>query len=164
MNSTKITTRTVGVAVALGAFAAGAVGTAAAEPAPAPKPKPVTATATCTSANPMFVVGTDMLNWKVTAKVLRPGQIEFAGNGTAGARDFVLSQFASSATMSWNNTTTGKFGSVKLGGIGGLPTLNRVVVNTGKGAVTYNVVIRTGAGTEWIGTQVSTPCVGTITA
>ncbi|GAA1009548.1 hypothetical protein GCM10009551_092320 [Nocardiopsis tropica] len=112
----------------------------------------------------MFVMGNDTLNWKVNAKVLRPGRVEFSGTGTAGARDFVLSQFASLATLSWNNTTTGKFGSVKFGGTGGLPTLNRVAIDTGKGAVTYNVVIRTGAGTEWIGTQVSTPCVGTIVA
>ncbi|ADG80734.1 Secreted protein OS=Tsukamurella paurometabola (strain ATCC 8368 / DSM / CCUG 35730 / CIP 100753/ JCM 10117 / KCTC 9821 / NBRC 16120 / NCIMB 702349 / NCTC 13040) OX=521096 GN=Tpau_4165 PE=4 SV=1 [Tsukamurella paurometabola] len=165
MNPQQITTRTAGVAVAVAAIATCAIGPAGAEPAPAPAPaKPVTATATCSSANPMFVVGGDMVNWKVNAKVLRPGQIEFAGTGNAGARDLVLSQFASNATLSWNNTTTGKYGSVRLNGVGGLPTLNRIVVNTGKGAVTYNVVIRTGAGTEWIGTQVSTPCVGTIVA
>lgn len=164
MNTSRISARTVGVAVACAAGAACAIGQVAAAPAPPAPPKPVTATATCSSTNPMFVVGGDMLNWKITAKTLRPGQVEFGGTGTAGARDFVLSQFASSATLSWNNTTTGKFGSTGLSGTGALPTLNKTVVDTGKGAVTFNIVIRSGAGTEWIGTQVSTPCVGTITA
>ncbi len=163
MNISTVTTRTAGVAVALAATAVCAIGSAGAAPGPAPQPKPATATATCTSANPMFVVGGQMLTWKVTATVGKGGQILVAAKGDAGARDLVLSQFASSATLSWNNTTTGKFGSSRLSGTGQLPVLNQTAVTTGKGAVTFNVIIKAGAGTEWIGTQTSTPCVGTIT-
>lgn len=161
MNLSTITTRTAGVAVALAATATCAIGTAGAAPNPAP-PKPASVTATCSSANPMFVVGGQMLNWKVTATVGGNGQILVSANGDAGARDLVLSQFSSTATLSWNNTTTGKFGSGRLSGTGQLPVLNKTPITTGKGAVTFNVVIKAGAGTEWIGTQTSTPCVGTI--
>lgn len=165
MNTSTITARTAGVAVALAAVATCAIGSAGAAPAPAPtpKPKPTSVSATCTSANPMFVVGGQMLTWKVTATVGAPGQILVSGTGNASARDLVLSQFASSATLSWNNTTSGKFGSAKLNGVGQLPVLNKTPIVTGKGAVTFNLVIKTGAGSEWIGTQTSTPCVGTIT-
>ncbi|CAM3514195.1 hypothetical protein ACXYTP_22370 [Tsukamurella ocularis] len=163
MNTSTISARTAGVAVALAAVATCAIGPAGAAPNPAPKPKPASATATCTSANPMFVVGGQMLTWKVTATVGGKGQILVSATGNAGARDLVLSQFASSATLSWNNTTSGKFGSAKLSGVGPLPVLNKTPVTTGKGAVTFNLVIKAGAGSEWIGTQTSTPCVGTIT-
>lgn len=163
MNLSTITTRTAGVAVALAATATCAIGTAGAAPNPAPPaPKPASVTATCSSANPMFVVGGQMLNWKVTATVGGNGQILVSASGDAGARDLVLSQFASTATLSWNNTTSGKFGSGKLSGTGQLPVLNKTPFTTGKGAVTFNVIIKAGAGTEWIGTQTSTPCVGTI--
>lgn len=165
MNTTTISTRAAGVAVALAAVATCAIGPAGGAPAPAPKPKPkpATASATCSSQNPMFVVGGDMLTWKVTATVGAKGQILVSATGNAGARDLVLSQFASTATLSWNNTTTGKFGSAKLRGTGALPTLDKTPITTGTGAVTFNVVIKAGAGTEWIGTQTSTPCVGTLT-
>lgn len=162
MNLSTISTRTAGVAVALAATATCAIGPAGAAPGPSPQPKPASVTATCSSANPMFVVGGQMLNWKVTATVGGNGRILVSAKGDAGARDLVLSQFSSSATLSWNNTTTGKFGSDRLAGTGQLPVLNPTSITTGKGAVTFNVVIRVGAGTEWIGTQTSTPCVGTI--
>ncbi|GAB3135605.1 hypothetical protein GCM10027289_29580 [Tsukamurella serpentis] len=110
----------------------------------------------------MFVLGGDVLTWKVTASVTESGTIRVGATGNAGARDLVLSQFASTATLSWNNTTSGKFGSAKLRGTGPLPTLADTPIVTGKGSVTFNVVIKAGAGTEWIGTQTSTPCVGTI--
>ncbi|NMD55993.1 MULTISPECIES: hypothetical protein [Tsukamurella] len=163
MNTSTIAARTAGVAVSLAAVATCAIGPAGAAPTPAPKPKPAPVSATCTSANPMFVVGGQMLTWKVTATVGGNGQILVGATGNAGARDLVLSQFASTATLSWNNTTTGKFGSAKLSGVGPLPVLNKTPVTTGKGAVTFNLVIKAGAGSEWIGTQTSTPCVGTIT-
>lgn len=162
MNTTTISTRTAGVAVALAAIATCAIGSAGAAPDPAPKPKPASVSTTCSSANPMFVVGGQMLTWKVTATVGGKGQILVSATGNAGARDLVLSQFASTATLSWNNTTSGKFGSARLSGVGPLPVLNKTPVITGKGAVTFNLVIKAGAGSEWIGTQTSTPCVGTI--
>ncbi len=162
MNLSRISTRAAGVAVGLATAATCAVGPAGAAPGPAPKPKPATASAVCTSANPMFVVGGEMMTWKVTAVVTGNGRINVSATGNAGARDLVLSQFASSATLSWNNTTTGKYGSGKLKGTGALPVLATTPFVTGKGAVTFNVVIKAGAGTEWIGTQTSTPCVGTI--
>ncbi|WP_019201588.1 hypothetical protein [Tsukamurella sp. 1534] len=163
MNTSKITTRAAGVAVALAAVATCAIGPVGADPAPKPAPpKPKTVTATCSSPNPMFVVGNDMLTWKVTAAPGAPGQVLFSAVGGAGGRDFVLNQFSSRATLSWNNTTTGKFGSAQLSGNGPSPVLNKTPVTTGKGAVTFNIVIKAGAGTEWIGTQTSTPCVGTI--
>lgn len=165
MKTSLISARTAGAAFALAAVATCAIGPAGADPAPAPKPapKPVTSSATCTSPNPMFILGNDVVTWKVTATVGKPGEILVSATGGAGYRDFVLSNFASNATLSWNNTTTGKFGSAKLTGVGATPTLNRTPIATGKGAVTYNLVINVGAGADWISTQTSTPCVGTIT-
>ena len=163
MNTSTISTRTAGVAVALAAAATFAIGPATAAPAPKPKPKPASVTATCSSANPMFTLGGDQLTWKVTVTVGGPGQILVSATGSAGYRDFVLSQFASNGSLSWNNTSTGKFGTAKVSGVGASPTLNKTPVTTGKGSVTFNMVIKAGAGSEWIGTQTSTPCVGTIT-
>ncbi|BDH59773.1 hypothetical protein [Tsukamurella sp. PLM1] len=110
----------------------------------------------------MFVIGGDQLTWKVTATAGTNGQIFISATGTAGYRDFVLSQFASTSAVSWNNTTTGKYGTAKVSGVGASPTLNKTPITTGKGTVTFNMVIKAGAGSEWIGTQTSTPCVGTL--
>ena len=150
---------------ALGVAAAFAMATtAAATASAAPAPPPATATATCASANPMFVVGNSMLTWKLTATATSPGVVTLSATGEVSARDLVLNQFSSQATVSWNNTSTGKFGSTTMLGTGPIPVLNKTPVSVGKGSVTFNVVVKAGAGTEWIGTKTSTPCVLTVQA
>lgn len=162
----RLTVRTLGATAGF-AMAATAMGTASAAPNPAPAPAktaPATASATCSSKNPMFVVGDGMLSWKLTATATAPGQVTLAATGRVAARDLVLSRFVSQATVSWNNTTSGDFGSATMRGSGPNPVLDPMPVRVGAGAVTFNVVIKAGAGTQWIGTKTSTPCVVTIAA
>ncbi len=141
--------------------AAGAAQAAPAKPKPAP---PAVATATCTSPNPVGLITHDMVHWTITALVLRPGVVTLAGTGTVGQQDVIIRQFGSTAQVSWNNTTSGKFGTTVIRGAGPLPTLDETNIFTGRGAVTFNLVIKVGAGATWIAPQTSTPCVGTIIA
>jgi heat shock protein HslJ len=154
------TARTLGVAAAL---AMTTVSAATATAAPPANPG-ASASASCASLNPMFVVGNSMLTWKLTATVVGPGRVALSATGNVDARDLVLNQFSAQATVSWNNTTTGKYGSTMMYGHGPIPVLDRTVVSVGKGAVTLNAVVKAGAGTEWIGTKTSTPCVVTVNA
>ncbi|MDF0531553.1 hypothetical protein P0W64_18810 [Tsukamurella sp. 8F] len=155
--------RTAAAALGLTAAATMAAGAASAAPAkPKPAPKPVTATGTCTSNNPVGLITHDQVKWTVKAVVTKPGVVTVSGSATIGQQDVIVRQFGATAEVSWNNTSSGKYGTVAMSGNGERPTLSPTPIVTGKGPVTLNAVIKVGAGATWIAPQVSTPCVVSI--
>ncbi|GAA4387944.1 hypothetical protein [Tsukamurella soli] len=153
---------TLGLAAALTA-SAGAAQAAPAKPRPQPS-APTVATGQCSSLDPVGLLTQSRVQWTLKLVVTRPGVVTVSGTATVGQRDVIIQTFGSTAVVSWNNTTTGKYGTVVLRGTGPNPVLDPTPIVTGKGPVTVNAVIKVGAGATWIAPQTSTPCVATVVA